>query len=56
MDANLRASLLTHLALRFKESAPEIEGYIPVNSLFLSGAEITGKKTSMDLATFMSEK
>lgn len=56
LDANLRSALLTHLSLRFKESIPEVEGYTPVNSLFLNGKEIIGKKTSMDLATFMSEK
>lgn len=57
IDPNLRAIILSHLALRFKESGPEISKYTPVNSLFLDGAEITGKKNpQMDLATFMSEK
>lgn len=57
IDPNLRAIILSHLALRFKESGPRITKYTPVYSLFLNGNEITGKKnTQMDLPTFMSEK
>lgn len=57
LDKNLRAILLNNLSIRAHEALPNIANNTPVDSIFLSGATISGTKDlPMTLDKFMSEK
>ena len=57
MDPNLRAILVNYLSARFKENGPEVANQIATQSIFLSGASVTGKtELPMSLQDFMNDK